>query len=163
VYVEEIEQDSVMRISKSMTFVGDGLLCWLVSVKRIRRVLVVFPQDYLFARFHPHFMQSDVNFLGIMQNVWAGAQAFSSFVIILNLLSRLTIFLTKDQTVQPVLYFWREYASRRARRRRLPILRGLGCPNDMAELNAIVGGKEMNFNIRMCRRDGNGQKGIHRD
>lgn len=52
-----------------------------------------------------------VNFLGIMQNEWAGAQAFSSLILILLHLSKLITYLTKKLKMYRIICLWLQYSS----------------------------------------------------
>src|SRR5574344_2724062 len=96
-----------------------------------------------------------VNFLGIMQNEWAGAQAFSSvdtylapFVKIDNL--------TQDQVKQEIqsLIFGLNTPSRWGTQSPFTNFTfDWTVPNDLAELNCIVGGKEQDFYYKDCKKE----------
>lgn len=93
-----------------------------------------------------------VNFLGIMQNEWAGAQAFSSFD------TYLAPFVKKDhltykevkQCIQSFIYGVNTPSRWGTQAPFTNITLDWTVPNDMAELNAIVGGKEQNFKYKDC-------------
>ena len=93
-----------------------------------------------------------VNFLGIMQNEWAGAQAFSSFD------TYLAPFVKKDnltykevkQCIQSFIYGVNTPSRWGTQAPFTNITLDWTVPNDMAELNCIVGGKEMNFKYKDC-------------
>ncbi len=96
-----------------------------------------------------------VNFLGIMQNEWAGAQAFSSFD------TYLAPFVKSDQLSYPEVKKCIEsfiYGVNTPSRwgTQAPfsnITLDWTVPSDMAELNAIVGGKEMAFKYKDCKKE----------
>ena len=93
-----------------------------------------------------------VNFLGIMQNEWAGAQAFSSFD------TYLAPFVKKDnlsykevkQCIQSFIYGVNTPSRWGTQAPFTNITLDWVVPNDMAELNAIVGGKEQDFKYKDC-------------
>ena len=93
-----------------------------------------------------------VNFLGIMQNEWAGAQAFSSFD------TYLAPFVKKDnlsykevkQCIQSFIYGVNTPSRWGTQAPFTNITLDWTVPNDMAELNCIVGGKEQNFKYKDC-------------
>ena len=92
------------------------------------------------------------NFLGIMQNEWAGAQAFSSFD------TYLAPFVKKDnltykevkQCIQSFIYGVNTPSRWGTQAPFTNITLDWVVPNDMAELNAIVGGKEQDFKYKDC-------------
>ncbi len=94
-----------------------------------------------------------VNFLGIMQNEWAGAQAFSSFD------TYLAPFVKKDnltykevkQCIQSFIYGVNTPSRWGTQAPFTNITLDWTVPNDMAELNCIVGGKEMDFKYKDCK------------
>ena len=96
-----------------------------------------------------------MNFLGIMQNEWAGAQAFSSFD------TYLAPFVKADQLSYPEVKKCIEsfiYGVNTPSRwgTQAPfsnITLDWTVPDDMAELNAIVGGKEMDFKYKDCKTE----------
>lgn len=94
-----------------------------------------------------------VNFLGIMQNEWAGAQAFSSFD------TYLAPFVKADHLTYPevkkcieAFIYGVNTPSRWGTQAPFSnITLDWTVPNDLAELPAIVGGKEMNFKYKDCK------------
>ena len=96
-----------------------------------------------------------VNFLGIMQNEWAGAQAFSSFD------TYLAPFVKKDnlsykevkQCIQSFIYGVNTPSRWGTQAPFTNITLDWVVPNDMAELNAIVGGKECDFKYKDCVKE----------
>ena len=95
------------------------------------------------------------NFLGIMQNEWAGAQAFSSFdtyhapfVKVDNLTYKET-----KQCLQSFIYGVNTPSRWGTQAPFTNITLDWVVPNDMAELNAIVGGKEMDFKYKDCVKE----------
>lgn len=96
-----------------------------------------------------------VNFLGIMQNEWAGAQAFSSFD------TYLAPFIKKDnltykevkQCIQSFVYGVNIPSRWGTQAPFSNITLDWTIPNDMAELNALVGGKEMDFKYKDCKKE----------
>lgn len=96
-----------------------------------------------------------VNFLGIMQNEWAGAQAFSSFD------TYLAPFVKADNLSYPEVKKCIEsfiYGVNTPSRwgTQAPfsnITLDWTVPNDLAELPAIVGGKEMDFKYKDCKAE----------
>lgn len=96
-----------------------------------------------------------VNFLGIMQNEWAGAQAFSSFDTYLAPFVK-TDNLTQKQVKQCIQSFVFGVNTPSRWGTQAPftnITLDWVVPNDLAELNAIVGGKEMNFKYKDCQKE----------
>lgn len=96
-----------------------------------------------------------VNFLGIMQNEWAGAQAFSSFD------TYLAPFVKADHLTYPEVKKCIEsfiYGVNTPSRwgTQAPfsnITLDWTVPDDLAELPAIVGGKEMDFKYKDCKKE----------
>ena len=96
-----------------------------------------------------------VNFLGIMQNEWAGAQAFSSFD------TYLAPFVKADhlnygqvkQDIQSFIYGVNTPSRWGTQAPFTNITLDWTVPNDLAELPAIVGGKEMDFKYKDCKRE----------
>ena len=94
-----------------------------------------------------------VNFLGIMQNEWAGAQAFSSFD------TYLAPFVKADHLTYPevkkcieAFVYGVNTPSRWGTQAPFSnITLDWTVPNDLAELPAIVGGKEMDFKYKDCK------------
>ena len=96
-----------------------------------------------------------VNFLGIMQNEWAGAQAFSSFD------TYLAPFVKADHLTYPEVKKCIEsfvYGVNTPSRwgTQAPfsnITLDWTVPSDLAELPAIVGGKNMDFKYKDCKKE----------
>lgn len=96
-----------------------------------------------------------VNFLGIMQNEWAGAQAFSSFD------TYLAAFVKADnlsyhevkQCIQSFVYGVNTPSRWGTQAPFTNITLDWTVPNDLAELNAIVGGKETDFTYKECQKE----------
>ena len=96
-----------------------------------------------------------VNFLGIMQNEWAGAQAFSSFDTYLAPFVKADN-LTYDQVKKCIESFIYGVNTPSRWGTQAPfsnITLDWTVPNDLAELNAIVGGKEMPFKYKDCKHE----------
>ncbi|MBQ4338769.1 MAG: ribonucleoside triphosphate reductase [Clostridia bacterium] len=96
-----------------------------------------------------------VNFLGIMQNEWAGAQAFSSFDTYLAPFVKVDS-LSYSQVKKCIesFIFGVNTPSRWGTQAPFSnITLDWVVPNDLAEQNAIVGGKEMNFKYKDCQAE----------
>ena len=96
-----------------------------------------------------------VNFLGIMQNEWAGAQAFSSFDTYLAPFVKVDN-LTYEQVkkcIESFVYGVNTPSRWGTQSPFTNITLDWTVPNDLAELNAIVGGKEMNFKYKDCKAE----------
>ena len=96
-----------------------------------------------------------VNFLGIMQNEWAGAQAFSSFDTYLAPFVKVDN-LPYDQVKKCIESFIYGVNTPSRWGTQAPfsnITLDWTVPNDLAELNAIVGGKEMDFRYKDCQKE----------
>ena len=96
-----------------------------------------------------------VNFLGIMQNEWAGAQAFSSFDTYLAPFVKVDD-LSYDQVKKCIESFIYGVNTPSRWGTQAPfsnITLDWVVPGDLAELPAIVGGKEMNFKYKDCKRE----------
>ena len=96
-----------------------------------------------------------VNFLGIMQNEWAGAQAFSSFDTYLAPFVKVDN-LSYDQVKKCIESFIYGVNTPSRWGTQAPfsnITLDWTVPNDLAELNAIVGGKEMDFRYKDCQKE----------
>jgi len=93
-----------------------------------------------------------VNFLGIMQNEWAGAQAFSSFDTYLAPFVKADNLSYKEvkQAIQSFIYGVNTPSRWGTQAPFTNITLDWTVPNDMAELNAVVGGKEMPFKYKDC-------------
>lgn len=96
-----------------------------------------------------------VNFLGIMQNEWAGAQAFSSFDTYLAPFVKVDDLSQKDvkQCVQSFVYGMNTPSRWGTQAPFSNITLDWVVPNDLAELPAIVGGKEMDFTYGDCQKE----------
>ena len=96
-----------------------------------------------------------VNFLGIMQNEWAGAQAFSSFDTYLAPFVKVDKLTYKEvkQCIQSFIYGVNTPSRWGTQAPFTNITLDWTVPNDMAELNAIVGGKEMDFKYKDCKAE----------
>ena len=96
-----------------------------------------------------------VNFLGIMQNEWAGAQAFSSFD------TYLAPFVKVDNLsygevkkgIEAFIYGVNTPSRWGTQAPFSNITLDWTVPNDLAELPAIVGGKEMDFCYKDCKKE----------
>lgn len=96
-----------------------------------------------------------VNFLGIMQNEWAGAQAFSSFD------TYLAPFVKADQLsyrevkkcIESFIYGVNTPSRWGTQAPFSNITLDWTVPNDLANLPAIVGGKEMDFTYGDCKKE----------
>ena len=96
-----------------------------------------------------------VNFLGIMQNEWAGAQAFSSFDTYLAPFVKVDN-LDYKQTKKCIeaFIFGVNTPSRWGTQAPFSnITLDWTVPDDLAELPAIVGGKEMDFKYKDCKKE----------
>ncbi|CVH80142.1 ribonucleoside triphosphate reductase [Rubneribacter badeniensis] len=96
-----------------------------------------------------------VNFLGIMQNEWAGAQAFSSFDTYLAPFVKVDN-LTYEETKQCVesFVFGVNTPSRWGTQAPFSnITLDWVCPADLRDQPAIVGGREMDFTYGDCKRE----------
>ena len=96
-----------------------------------------------------------VNFLGIMQNEWAGAQAFSSFDTYLAPFVKADNLTYKEvkQCIQSFIYGVNTPSRWGTQSPFTNITLDWTVPNDLAELNAIVGGKEMDFKYKDCKKE----------
>ena len=96
-----------------------------------------------------------VNFLGIMQNEWAGAQAFSSFDTYLAPFVKVDN-LTYNQVkkcIESFIYGVNTPSRWGTQSPFTNITLDWVVPNDLAELNCIVGGKEMDFKYKDCQKE----------
>ena len=93
-----------------------------------------------------------VNFLGIMQNEWAGAQAFSSFDTYLAPFVKVDNLSYKEvkQCIQSFVYGVNTPSRWGTQSPFTNITLDWVVPNDLAELDAIVGGKKMDFKYKDC-------------
>jgi len=96
-----------------------------------------------------------VNFLGIMQNEWAGAQAFSSFDTYLAPFIKIDELSYKEtkQCIQSFIYGVNTPSRWGTQAPFTNITLDWVVPPDMAELNALVGGKEMDFKYKDCVKE----------
>jgi len=96
-----------------------------------------------------------VNFLGIMQNEWAGAQAFSSFDTYLAPFVKVDNLSYKDvkQCVQSFIYGVNTPSRWGTQAPFTNVTLDWTVPNDLAELPALVGGKEMDFKYKDCKKE----------
>jgi ribonucleoside-triphosphate reductase len=107
------------------------------------------------ARHLTTLIQQIVNFLGIMQNEWAGAQAFSSFD------TYLAPFVKKDgltdkevkQSLQSFIYGVNTPSRWGSQAPFTNITLDWNCPADLAAKPAIVGGDEMPFTYGDCQKE----------
>lgn len=96
-----------------------------------------------------------VNFLGIMQNEWAGAQAFSSFDTYLAPFVKADN-LDYDQVKKCVESFIYGVNTPSRWGTQAPfsnITLDWTVPADLAELNCIIGGKEVDFKYKDCKKE----------
>lgn len=93
-----------------------------------------------------------VNFLGIMQNEWAGAQAFSSFDTYLAPFVKVDKLSYKEvkQCIQSFVYGVNTPSRWGTQSPFTNITLDWVVPNDLAEMPALVGGKEMDFKYKDC-------------
>lgn len=96
-----------------------------------------------------------VNFLGIMQNEWAGAQAFSSFDTYLAPFVKADNLTYKEvkQCIQSFIYGVNTPSRWGTQSPFTNITLDWTVPNDLAELNCIVGGKEMPYKYKDCKKE----------
>ena len=96
-----------------------------------------------------------VNFLGIMQNEWAGAQAFSSFDTYLAPFVKTDDLSYEDvkKCIESFIYGVNTPSRWGTQAPFSNITLDWTVPDDLAELPAIVGGKEQNFKYKDCKRE----------
>jgi len=96
-----------------------------------------------------------VNFLGIMQNEWAGAQAFSSFDTYLAPFVKIDHLEYEDvkQCIQSFVYGVNTPSRWGTQAPFTNITLDWTVPNDLAELNCIIGGKEVDFKYKDCQAE----------
>ncbi len=96
-----------------------------------------------------------VNFLGIMQNEWAGAQAFSSFDTYLAPFVKVDNLSQKEvkQCIQSFVYGVNTPSRWGTQAPFSNITLDWTVPKDLADLPAIVGGKEMDFTYGDCKKE----------
>ena len=96
-----------------------------------------------------------VNFLGIMQNEWAGAQAFSSFDTYLAPFVKVDNLSYKEvkKCIEAFIYGVNTPSRWGTQAPFSNITLDWTVPSDLAELPAIVGGKEMEFCYKDCKKE----------
>jgi len=96
-----------------------------------------------------------VNFLGIMQNEWAGAQAFSSFDTYLAPFVKADNLTYKEvkQCIQSFIYGVNTPSRWGTQAPFSNITLDWTVPADLANLPCIVGGKEMDFCYKDCKKE----------
>ena len=96
-----------------------------------------------------------VNFLGIMQNEWAGAQAFSSFDTYLAPFVKADNLTYREvkQCIESFIYGVNTPSRWGTQAPFSNITLDWTVPADLAELPAIVGGKEQNFKYKDCKEE----------
>ena len=96
-----------------------------------------------------------VNFLGIMQNEWAGAQAFSSFDTYLAPFVKVdNLSYNEVKKCIEAFIFGVNTPSRWGTQAPFSnITLDWTVPHDLAEMNCIVGGKEMDFKYKDCKKE----------
>ncbi len=96
-----------------------------------------------------------VNFLGIMQNEWAGAQAFSSFDTYLAPFVKIDNLSYKEvkQCIQSFIYGVNTPSRWGTQAPFSNITLDWTVPKDLRDLPAIVGGKEMDFTYGDCEEE----------
>ncbi len=96
-----------------------------------------------------------VNFLGIMQNEWAGAQAFSSFDTYLAPFVKVDNLTQKEvkQCIQCFVYGVNTPSRWGTQAPFSNITLDWTVPKDLENLPAIVGGKEMDFTYGDCKKE----------
>ena len=96
-----------------------------------------------------------VNFLGIMQNEWAGAQAFSSFDTYLAPFVKVDDLSYREvkKCIEAFIYGVNTPSRWGTQAPFSNITLDWTVPADLAELPAIVGGKEMDFKYKDCKKE----------
>ena len=96
-----------------------------------------------------------VNFLGIMQNEWAGAQAFSSFDTYLAPFVKVDNLSYREvkKCIESFIYGVNTPSRWGTQAPFSNITLDWTVPSDLAELSAIVGGKEMDFCYKDCKKE----------
>lgn len=94
-----------------------------------------------------------VNFLGIMQNEWAGAQAFSSFDTYLAPFVKADrlAYAEVKKCIESFIYGVNTPSRWGTQAPFSNITLDWTVPNDLAELQAIIGGEEMDFKYKDCK------------
>ena len=96
-----------------------------------------------------------VNFLGIMQNEWAGAQAFSSFDTYLAPFVKIDNldYNQVKKCIESFIYGVNTPSRWGTQAPFSNITLDWVVPNDLAELNCIIGGKEVDFKYKDCQKE----------
>ena len=96
-----------------------------------------------------------VNFLGIMQNEWAGAQAFSSFDTYLAPFVKVDnlSYGAVKKCIESFIYGVNTPSRWGTQAPFSNITLDWTVPADLAELNCIVGGKEVDFKYKDCKKE----------
>ena len=96
-----------------------------------------------------------VNFLGIMQNEWAGAQAFSSFDTYLAPFVKVDNLSYREvkKCIEAFIFGVNTPSRWGTQAPFSNITLDWTVPNDLAEMNCIVGGKEMDFKYKDCKKE----------
>ncbi|MGI6079700.1 MAG: ribonucleoside triphosphate reductase [Candidatus Avilachnospira sp.] len=96
-----------------------------------------------------------VNFLGIMQNEWAGAQAFSSFDTYLAPFVKVDNLSYKEvkQCIQSFIYGVNTPSRWGTQAPFTNVTLDWTVPADLAEQNCIIGGKEVDFKYKDCVKE----------
>jgi len=96
-----------------------------------------------------------VNFLGIMQNEWAGAQAFSSFDTYLAPFVKVDDLTYKEvkQCIQSFIYGVNTPSRWGTQAPFSNITLDWTVPGDLAEQSCIIGGREADFKFKDCKRE----------
>ena len=96
-----------------------------------------------------------VNFLGIMQNEWAGAQAFSSFDTYLAPFVKVDnlSYTEVKKCIESFVYGVNTPSRWGTQAPFSNITLDWTVPDDLAELPAIVGGKDMDFKYKDCKKE----------
>ena len=96
-----------------------------------------------------------VNFLGIMQNEWAGAQAFSSFDTYLAPFVKVDNLSYKEvkKCIEAFIYGVNTPSRWGTQAPFSNVTLDWTVPNDLAHLPAIVGGEEMDFKYKDCKKE----------
>ena len=107
------------------------------------------------ARHLSTLIQQIVNFLGIMQNEWAGAQAFSSFDTYLAPFVKADNMDEKSvkQCLQSFIYGVNTPSRWGSQAPFTNITLDWTCPKDLADKKAVVGGKETDFTYGDCQAE----------
>ena len=96
-----------------------------------------------------------VNFLGIMQNEWAGAQAFSSFDTYLAPFVKIDnlSYTQVKKCIESFIYGVNTPSRWGTQSPFTNITLDWVVPADLAELNCIIGGKEVDFKYKDCQKE----------